>query len=161
MRGDARFRPVALPGWAAQNNWAGEVPQPIYDLFPRLGASPQLAPYDHQLLTLLGTEWSSTLTAIMRLLRSPDDRLMQLWGDMTIHRRLHAWSRWKRGRYVERRHSQSDSAFSEFEYRLTEEGVRLLSGMPTLDVAPPHEFGSFSFYTRGSWVMTPPGPQRA
>jgi hypothetical protein len=160
-RADARFRPVALPGWLSQTRWVGEVPQPLYDLFPRLGPPPQLAPYDHQLLTLLGSEWSSTLVAIMRLLRSLDDRLMQVWGDMTIHRRLHAWSRWKRGRYVERRPSQSDSAFSGFEYRLTEEGERLLSGMPALDVAPPHEFGAFRFYAQGSWVMTPDGPRRA
>ncbi|MDP1916606.1 MAG: hypothetical protein Q8L14_10185 [Myxococcales bacterium] len=161
MRGHAGFRPAALPGWLAQTQWVGEVPKPIYDLFPRLGAPPQLSPYDYELLKLLGTDWSSTLAAIVRLLRSPDDRLMQVWGDMTIHQRLHAWSRWKRGRYVEHRPSQSDKAFSRFEYRLTEEGERLLSGMPALDLAPPFEFGSFRFYTPGSWVMTPRGPRRA
>jgi hypothetical protein len=160
-RGQAHFRPAALPGWSAQTQWLGEVPQPIYDLFPRLGAQPQLAPYDLQLLQLLGTEWSSTLAAILRLLRSPDDRLMQVWGDMTLHRRLHAWSRWRRGRYVEHRPSQTDKAFSGLEYRLTEEGERLLTGMPALDLAPPHEFGAFRFYTPGSWVMTPKGPRLA
>ena len=159
--GDARFRPAALPGWPAQTQWLGEVPQPIYDLLPRLGALPQLAPYDLQLLQLLGTEWSSTLAAILRLLRSPDDRLMQVWGDMTLHRRLHAWSRWQRGRFVEHRPSQSDQAFSALEYRLTDEGQKLLVGMPAIDSAPPHVFGAFRFYARGSWVMTPRGPKRA
>lgn len=160
-RGDANFRPAALPGWPAQARWLGDVPQPIYDLFPRLGDQLQLAPYDHQLLTLLGTEWSSTLATIMRLLRSPDDRLMQMWGNLTIQRRLHAWGRWKRGRYVEHRPSQSDSAFSGLEYRLTDEGVQLLSRMASLDVAPPHPFGAFRFYDQGSWVMTPGGPRLA
>lgn len=61
---------------------------PVFDLFPRLGDGPQLAPYDLELLQLLGTDWSSTLSAIRRLLRSPDTRLMQVWGDMTLHRRL-------------------------------------------------------------------------
>ena len=161
QRGDARFRPVALSGWSAPNQWLGEVPQTIFDLFPRLEDQPRLAPYDQQILQLLGTDWSSTLSTIRRLLQSPDTRLMQVWGDVTLHSRLHAWSRWQRGRYVERRPSQSDQAFSGLEYRLTDEGQGLMSSLPALDVAPPFAFGAFRFYAPGSWVMCPRGPRRA
>lgn len=161
QRGSAHFRPTGLTGWSPSTQWVGQIPQPIFDLFPRLADRLQLAPYDVQLLQLLGTEWSSTLAAIRRLLHSSDDRLMQVWGDWTLHRRLHAWSRWRRGRYVESRSSQSDTRFSSLEYRLTEDGERLLSRMTTLDLAPPFEFGAFRFYTAGSWVMTTRGPELA
>ena len=101
------------------------------------------------------------MAALLRMLGGPEDRLVQAWGDLTFHHRLHAWSRWKRGRYVESRPSQSEQSFSGLEYRLTEEGHRLLTALPSLDVAPPFAFGSFMFYTPGSWVMTARGPRRA
>lgn len=157
--GDARFQSVQFGKPAA--DWMGEVPEAIFDLVPRLERELRLAPYDDKLLRLLGTEWSSTLAAIVRLLRGPDTRLMQVWGDMGLHKRLHQWSRWKRGRYVESRRSKSDKAFSGLEYRLTSEGERLLQGLPSLDIAPPLVHGGFRFYTPGSWVMTLKGPRLA
>lgn len=149
--GKADFRSVKF----AAAPWLGEVPQPIFDLFPRVD---RLAPYDQQLLTLLGTEWSSSIATFMRLLRGGDSRLMHVWGDMTLHRRLHTWSRWKRGRYVESRPSKAEKSFSGLQYRLTEEGQRLLFRLPSLDCAPPLRFGGFRFYAAGSWLMTPRGP---
>lgn len=163
LQGEARFRRVALPGWPEPTQWLGDVPQPIFDLFPTLTSGGlQLGPYDTQTLQLLDTaQWRSTIGAFRQLFSRHDDRLMQVWGDRTLHSRLHAWSRWKRGRYVESRPSQSEQSFSGLEYRLTEEGHRLLTRLPSLDVAPPFAFGAFRFYTPGSWVMTARGPRRA
>lgn len=161
LRGEVRSRRVDLSAWPAAVRWVGDVPQPLFDLLPRFGRRLRLAPYDQQLLELLGTQWSSTLEALVRLLRGPDDRLMQVWGDRTIHRRLHAWSRWQRGRFVEKRPSQADTGFSAFQYRLTPDGERLLSGLRTLDLAPPLQLGAVRSYVPGSWVMTSRGPHRA
>lgn len=146
-RGEATLRTVKF----APAPWLGEVPRPLLDFFPRVG---RLAPYDQQLLTLLGTEWSSTIAMLVRLLRGPDSRLMHSWGDQKLHNRLHTWSRWKRGRYVESRKSKADKSFSGLQYRLTEEGQKLLFRLPSLDCAPPLKFGGFRFYARGSPTLT-------
>lgn len=156
-RGEAVWKPVPLVRWPERDRWVGEVPNSLFDVFPRLDGTLRISAYDQALLELVGTEWSSTMSAIRRLLKRPDTRLMQTWGDMTLHRRLHAWSRWKRGRYVEARASQSDLAFSPHEYRLTDEGVRLLEILPSLEAAPPFEIGRFRLYSPGSWLRTPRG----
>lgn len=161
VRGDGRFRRVLLSRWPEAAHWVGEIPSWVFNLFPVLGGDLQLSPYDAQVLRALGTSWSSTMAALLRILGGPDDRLVQAWGDLTFHNRLHAWSRWKRGRYVEQRPSRSHQSFSALEYRLTEDGQRLLTSLPSLDVAPPFAFGAFRFYARGSWVMTARGPRRA
>jgi hypothetical protein len=161
VNGDARFHPVDLPGLPESARWLGEVPEHLFYLFPRLGAGPELAPYDRELLALVGSTWSSTMDVMRRLLRRPDTRLMQTWGDITMHDRLQTWSRSQRGRYVEQRVTGLKPQYSSKEYRLTKEGKMLLSGLPTLDVAPPFKLGSFQFYVPRSWVMKAQGPKVA
>ncbi len=161
-RGDGSLRRVAMSGWPEAAQWLGHVPQWIWNLFPVLADGLlQLSPYDQHVLRGLGSSWSSTMAALRRMLDGPADRLVQAWGDLTFHNRLHAWSRWKGGRYVEQRPSQSHQSFSALEYRLTREGQRLLVALPSLDVAPAFVFGAFRYYARGSWVMTARGPRRA
>lgn len=161
FRGEGQLRRVSLSGWPEAAQWVGEIPLWVFNLFPVLTEGLQLAPYDAQVLRVLGSTWTSTMDAILRMLSGPDDRLLQAWGDQTFHNRLHAWSRWKLGRFVEQRPSQSHQSFSALEYRLTDDGRRLLTGLTSLDVPPPFAFGAFRFYARDSWVMTARGPRRA
>ncbi len=160
QQGDARFRPVDLPAWPADTQWVGNVPNPIFELFPRLGDAPTLSPYDVEVLELLSSEWSTERDVLRKLLRGPDLHLLNVWGDTPIRKRVHTWSRWMRGRFVESRPFKSADERSKFEYRLTDEGRELLNGLPSLDAAPPFSFGGFTFYTPGSWVITSRGPRR-
>lgn len=160
QRGDARIQPVDLSDWPGAAQWVGDVPQPIFELFPRVGEVTTLAPYDSEILELLGSEWSTSMDALWKIVRTGDDRLMQMWGDNAIHARIHAWSQWQRGRFVEHQPSRSNNPRFKFEYRITDEGRALLNEMPSLEAAPPMRFGGFTFYTPGSWVITSRGPQR-
>ena len=106
-------------------------------------------------------EWSTTLGVLQRLQRGPHATFVQIWGDLTLHKRLQTWSRWQRGRFVQRRVSRADRPFTGVEFQLTDEGRALLTALPTLDSAPPFAWGAFQFYTPNSWVVGPRGPQRA
>lgn len=157
---------VQLPRWPRDARWVGEVPEACYAAMPRLERGRlRLSVDDEAMLGLLDAEaFTDTLRVIMRGLRGPAGQNTLIRGDLSFARRLDAWARFERGRYVERRRSPREDAnrFTRWEYRRTPAGTELLQrGLPALTSAPPLHLGGFRLYTwRSPWVLHRNVPRR-
>jgi hypothetical protein len=151
---------VDLADWPEESAWVGQVPTPIWNLFPRShkGAL-ALSKFDQLILEHVSSDWSTPLDAYVRMVRR-DLPMASTWGDLKIAARIGAWGNWQAGRFVARRRGKGDGPMTRWEYRLTEAGLALMQQMTALEDAPRLKMGGFSFYSPQSWVLADGVPAR-